>query len=832
MNKPPHSYLKDFYRRSRGSTLVVVLILAMVLGVFLASIMSRGQNELLLTERNMRLHEALNAAESIGNYGIAEIVRRYATRAFLPVDEFSVNPLKIPATDFFDDTRVKASYNELIAGPVKPPVRTYIPDDSANLYDPLKGSLVDSVNVSVYSRALSNPILQSKNPAIGFLEQTLKVRYVNLTDALFYNMDLELHPGPTMEFKGKVHCNRDLYVIADSGLTFYNTVTAAGKILHLYKLRGAQSSAHRGDVRFVRSKEPLSFSGMKLNDSNTDNSWVYNREGNPEWATESQKRWNGNVMDEAQRVPTRNPAGIPDYEPDDPTTEENELLNSAYAVIEPLLPSGHVNRKSSAGRHQKFHARACLVFKVEVLPAGDPRYNASVGGIYVTAYTWDRVNTSIPINSQSPFDGNMKIDPTTGNPIKVPVYLPPGLIGAMASNGTAAGTSSPPSRRVVQYYDSATDSVANWSTATYIQQAGDDNIPELYQTAGGKVSRGMRDLRQSLNLSPITLDVHRLRELVDERAHPSRTADEMADFWIDPADLTRTVTFDPKTQWNGVVYVEFPIVASAPRSDNIVGADVVGFGSQNLNLSLQVVHGETIPNAPVLTDTSVVASSRYANPNQGFTIATNAPLYLIGNYNSDGQQSTGESDQPDTWFDAKGRPYVEPPAGIACDSFTILSRNWVRGAQDLNENGVSDFGGFVDNREDSNNNTVSLRPANFTEISASVITGLIPTIPNSTSISGGAHNFPRFLEQWGNDVRLRLRTSLNALFESEAHTRPMPESQNYYTPPFRNWGQPDLLDNPTLAMIPPGWIQVLDFRMGSTRRLSYEEYESVVGPLR
>ncbi|MDD4348253.1 MAG: hypothetical protein PHF70_04035 [Opitutales bacterium] len=638
-----------------------------------------------------------------------------------------------------------------------------------------------------------------------------------------------------MTFKGKVHCNYDIYLCSKNGLDFYDTVTAAGKILHLYKL--TQQQSHDGNVRFISDKEKKTFMSMRVNPDGTGNNnkdWVYNREGNPDWFTESQKRWNGNVMDVAHGVQTRNPAGIADYKQDNSSTNGvDELENHAYAVIEPLLPSGHTSRKSTAVRHQKFHARACLVFKVEVLPNSDPRYNDSVGGIYVTAYTWERkTNQKIPINSQSPFDDNRALD-ANGDPKKIDVYIPPGVIGAAKTS-----YSTPTPKRSVDYYDSATSSVKSMDTYTYIP-AGYDLIPEVFVQSGITVTAGFVDQRQSLDLSPITLDVQRLREVIDERAHPTRTAAEMSDFWIDPLDPDKKVTFDPKTQWNGVIYVEFPIVETSPRpADKIHCADVIGVGPKNLNLALQVVHGETIPNVPVATDGSVPDTSKYANPNPGFTIATNGPLYLIGNYNSDGE-TTASAGEPDDWKDAKGRDYLEPPAGIACDSFTALSKNWLQGAQDLDENGARDGGGgWAENRRDSDVklvvNTNTKRMADFTEMSVSVITGLIPTIIKDSTgkISGGAHNFPRFLEDWSG-VDLRMRTSLNALFQSEAHKEPMPKDTGYYyDPPNRDWGQPDVLDYPNHSRIPPGWIQVLDFRMGGIRNLTEAEYESIATGLR
>jgi Tfp pilus assembly protein PilX len=51
---------------------------------------------------------------------------------------------------------------------------------------------------------------------------------------VFYNEDLEVLPGPIMNFEGRVHTNGELYVDGGSGLYFYEMVTAAGD-LHLHR---------------------------------------------------------------------------------------------------------------------------------------------------------------------------------------------------------------------------------------------------------------------------------------------------------------------------------------------------------------------------------------------------------------------------------------------------------------------------------------------------------------------------------------------------------------------------------------------------------------------
>src|SRR5437667_183095 len=49
--------------------------------------------------------------------------------------------------------------------------------------------------------------------------------------AIFYNVDLEINPGPNMDVTGPVHCNANIYMQPGSTLTFYNDVTAAGDII-------------------------------------------------------------------------------------------------------------------------------------------------------------------------------------------------------------------------------------------------------------------------------------------------------------------------------------------------------------------------------------------------------------------------------------------------------------------------------------------------------------------------------------------------------------------------------------------------------------------------
>lgn len=49
--------------------------------------------------------------------------------------------------------------------------------------------------------------------------------------AIFYNMDLEINPGPDMTITGKVHSNANLYTAPGAALSYMSDVTSVGKII-------------------------------------------------------------------------------------------------------------------------------------------------------------------------------------------------------------------------------------------------------------------------------------------------------------------------------------------------------------------------------------------------------------------------------------------------------------------------------------------------------------------------------------------------------------------------------------------------------------------------
>lgn len=100
--------------------------------------------------------------------------------------------------------------------------------------------------------------------------------------AVFYEDDLEWLPGPTMTLSGRVHSNSDMY------LGTHNTLTIDSEYVHaagdIYNRRKDSETPMAGDVT-IKVTGSSTFEEMDGLDSD-----------DPNWATESQTRWNGTVQ--------------------------------------------------------------------------------------------------------------------------------------------------------------------------------------------------------------------------------------------------------------------------------------------------------------------------------------------------------------------------------------------------------------------------------------------------------------------------------------------------------------------------------------------------------
>jgi hypothetical protein len=209
---------------------------------------------------------------------------------------------------------------------------------------------------------------------------------------------------------------------------------------------------------------------------------------------------------------------------------------------------------------------------------------------------------------------------------------------------------------------------------------------------------------------------------------------------------------------NATAKAKFPITAGVydlSKVPNILyAADNRTYTSSQLT-AIRLKNGTTIP-----ANTVNVAGN---NQPSGFTVATPNPLYVWGNYNCPNSAYLGKTNPP---------PSSDYPASLVSDALTILSPNWVD-SQSQKSMG-------------SGKNT-----AVSDTVNAAILTGVVPsTGSGSTTFSGGVHNLPRLLEDWGSgsaSVVLTLNTSIVNLFASTRATNQWQAPGNYYQAPTRQF---------------------------------------------
>ena len=227
----------------KGSALVSVLIIGVAFFIVIGVTLRWGVTEKMINKRHVLRHEAKNASESIVEYGFSEMVRKFTTSFSLPTNYLQANPLLIADYSFdtfYAGTSIDTASAELFGGQVTEfplPPGVYIdPLNPANEFDPLKGKLCRVQEVTIYGKATSTPALgKALN---SYTTQTLQVRDAPLfSHAVFYNMDLEMHSGSTMDIGGPIHSNTDVWAMAKPSkpLNLHGTVTAVGRICMVEK---------------------------------------------------------------------------------------------------------------------------------------------------------------------------------------------------------------------------------------------------------------------------------------------------------------------------------------------------------------------------------------------------------------------------------------------------------------------------------------------------------------------------------------------------------------------------------------------------------------------
>ncbi len=727
--------------RRRGSGLFVVLMMSAILGIGIYSVLDLTGTEFRANKKAAVYNEAKQASESLLQASIADLKTRFDRQTAFPVDALapSRNPLYI--SDEFASTysregsgshliipevrkytsigQFNSQDTEIIGGLVPPGNWRYIdPRIPGNQYDELAGTRVFERSIEMLSKATVERPVVGKSTVHA--RQFLQVRDAPLfAYAIFYNLPMEIAPGPKMEIYGNVHSNKDTWIQASTGLDFNSKITISGNMSHGRHPDSGKSNSD-GPVKIRNGSEQLV--SMK-----EDSSWPSNSRdefggGWLESASDSfydlsNQVWNGNVQTSSHGVLPQNPVGVSDYiEDTTPGTASKDSFNSAYSLIQPVLNESKLSIPS-ASDDPDAHAAATALNEVE-----KQKYSYKAG---------------------------LTIEVSNDGEISYYTYK-------RDSNGDLKynDSGSPKKRKLTP-----SESIARYSP---------------FSESGDQVTSGMHDKRQAQDLDIINVDIEKLKDLVH---------------YNDAADWGGDDKQQPEEWWNGVVYVDFP----QQRSDSI-RPDNVNPAKSGWGVKLQ--NGAVIPNP----------SFAHSKAIYGMSVATNQMMYIQGDYNADGDRSSGSPTLADDLSQFTKENH-EAPAALIADSLTFLSNEW----------------------KDSNSaKSMSSRIATDTEVSAAILTGLVPSgETGSDRYSGGVENFPRFLENW-KGKSLRIRGSMVALFESEVGTRGWGYS-DVYSPPNRDWGFHSKFGE---GYLPPGTPNTRRYRGIDFQLVDEAEYESHIARIK
>lgn len=218
------------FRDQRGSTIVVVLVLCTITLLIMASTLQWSTTNTTLSQRNNEYFRTIAVAEAATEKVISRMAADYRKGG---------------------DTLIQANSNSypsvLPTGSENAIFHNYqFSDGNGN-----QGKVfVDRIGTTQYRaltsqyrglRGYSTPYRVIANAKqtdtlfqiTGAVRQDFEITTIPLFQfAIFYNLDLEIHPGPEMHVTGPVHCNENIYISPDDALTFESDITAAGDIFN------------------------------------------------------------------------------------------------------------------------------------------------------------------------------------------------------------------------------------------------------------------------------------------------------------------------------------------------------------------------------------------------------------------------------------------------------------------------------------------------------------------------------------------------------------------------------------------------------------------------
>jgi len=222
-------FLKRKLRNRGGYALVIVLIFSAIGLLLLATSLTRSSTNSLLTNRRNSYYNAMEASEAATEKVMSELTSDFLDSGAATVSgKMSVYHSRIPAASEnvhwskfkFKDKNGNGSSTEVDL------LSDWATTNLISQYQGLSGYAA-TYRITSYVQDLNG--LGNASAAV---QQDIQLATVPVFQfAIFYNMDMEICPGPNMSVRGRVHSNGNLYAQPQAQLTFSNDVTASGQII-------------------------------------------------------------------------------------------------------------------------------------------------------------------------------------------------------------------------------------------------------------------------------------------------------------------------------------------------------------------------------------------------------------------------------------------------------------------------------------------------------------------------------------------------------------------------------------------------------------------------
>ncbi|HWS16835.1 MAG TPA: pilus assembly PilX N-terminal domain-containing protein [Candidatus Elarobacter sp.] len=665
---------------------------------------------------------------------------------------------------------------------------------------------------------------------------------------VFSDSDLSYFAGPNFDFGGRVHTNGDLYLAEGNGstLTFHDKITAHGEIIRQTLVNGLTTSGnYTGTVEVPTAPKGCSSPSNSCSPLGlTQGSLVGGKGSSPTfgWDTFSQSTYFGNLVHQAAQL---NLPFVADGAPieiireplpgEDPAGNLGSSRLYTQAQIRVLmadtqadLPGGAEAGDLSLDVPNTCFASGCVGAANDTVdnhwkrPAGSTGDWSIIGGwlrvemrkadgTYQNV-TKEWLDLGFSRGLQTPDSEHLR--PNTENPNAILILQqrredPTKARGTLLTTGLAQYKWMP-----LNFYDTREgERRENAATGTTCSVGGiltstEVDVGNLRKWLLGTIGTTGKNVEFVSQNGYILYYADHRGMLADP--NPAATIQvKHGDFgyedFINPSSVAGTSNglLDPGEDVNGDGLLQtygatnLGNAFAVPNGDPTASLDCSTVGRMNRVSGARhaiIVENGTLGNLPI----------NFATGGGGFTVASEEPAYVLGNYNANDASPLPPA--------SLGDPHAS--AAVIADTVTLLSKNWNNEQSMFNPRsaaGSATCPATASLASAAGNGTG--RQACTTSYRVAIASG--KSVPfahptgtgNDFGTDGGVHNFLRYLEEWGGQ-NSNYEGSLVSLYFAQYGVGAFKCCNMVYNPPGRNYAfDTDFVDP---SKMPPGTPRFID----------------------